>query len=69
MSLRQLILLRHAHAEPQAAGQTDVERVLSPRGEAEPTMPLPGCKAMRYRNVLWSRPHAVRNRRWHGWSR
>lgn len=35
MSLRQLILLRHAHAEPQAAGQTDVERVLSPRGEAE----------------------------------
>lgn len=35
MSLRQLILLRHAHAEPQASGQTDADRVLSPRGEAE----------------------------------
>jgi phosphohistidine phosphatase len=31
----ELILLRHAHAEPQAADGTDVERGLSPRGEAE----------------------------------
>ena len=31
----ELILLRHAHAETQAAGHDDLERPLSPRGEAE----------------------------------
>jgi phosphohistidine phosphatase len=31
----ELILLRHAHAEPQSSGGTDTERGLSPRGEAE----------------------------------
>lgn len=35
MSLRQLILLRHAHAEPQASGQSDADRALSPRGVTE----------------------------------
>ena len=35
MSLRRLILLRHAHAEPQQPGQHDRERCLSPTGEAE----------------------------------
>ncbi len=35
MSLRQLILLRHAHAEPQVGGQSDADRALSPRGVTE----------------------------------
>ena len=33
--MRELILLRHAHAEPGAAGQADFDRPLSPRGLAE----------------------------------
>jgi phosphohistidine phosphatase SixA len=33
--MRQLVLLRHAHAEPAAAGQADFERPLSPEGVAE----------------------------------
>lgn len=33
--MRELILLRHAHAEPVAAGQGDAERPLSMRGQAE----------------------------------
>jgi len=32
---REIILLRHAHAEPAAPGQDDMARVLSLRGEAE----------------------------------
>jgi phosphohistidine phosphatase len=32
---REIILLRHAHAEPLAAGQADADRPLSPRGIAE----------------------------------
>lgn len=35
MSVTELILLRHAHAEPQAGPGTDAERPLSLRGEAE----------------------------------
>ncbi|MCI1711256.1 MAG: histidine phosphatase family protein [Chiayiivirga sp.] len=35
MPATELILLRHAHAEPQAAAGTDAERPLSLRGEAE----------------------------------
>src|SRR3546814_7227304 len=34
-SMRELILLRHAHAEPAVAGQSDVDRPLSPEGIAE----------------------------------
>jgi phosphohistidine phosphatase SixA len=34
-TLRRLILLRHAHAQPQQPGQNDSERSLSPTGEAE----------------------------------
>jgi phosphohistidine phosphatase SixA len=33
--MRTLILLRHAHAEPAAAGQADVDRALSAEGLAE----------------------------------
>ncbi|BCT92314.1 phosphoglycerate mutase [Lysobacter helvus] len=33
--MRQLILLRHAHAEPAATGQADLDRPLSPEGLAE----------------------------------
>lgn len=33
--MRQLILLRHAHAVPAADGQPDVDRPLSPQGLAE----------------------------------
>lgn len=33
--MRTLILLRHAHAEPAAPGQADVDRPLSPEGLAE----------------------------------
>jgi phosphohistidine phosphatase len=32
---REIILLRHAHADPSSAGQTDLERGLSLRGQAE----------------------------------
>jgi len=35
MAVREIILLRHAHAEPAAAGQDDLARVLTLRGEAE----------------------------------
>jgi phosphohistidine phosphatase SixA len=33
--MRQLILLRHAHAEPASSGQADLDRPLSPEGLAE----------------------------------
>ena len=33
--MRQLILLRHAHAEPAITGQSDFDRPLSPQGLAE----------------------------------
>ena len=33
--MRELILLRHAHAEPAATGQPDMDRPLSPEGLAE----------------------------------
>ncbi len=33
--MRTLILLRHAHAEPAAAGQADIDRALSAEGLAE----------------------------------
>jgi phosphohistidine phosphatase len=33
--MRDLILLRHAHAEPAAAGQADIDRPLSSEGRAE----------------------------------
>jgi len=33
--MRELILLRHAHAEPAAEGQPDMDRPLSPEGLAE----------------------------------
>ena len=33
--MRELILLRHAHAEPPDAGQADLDRPLSPEGLAE----------------------------------
>ncbi|WP_372017341.1 SixA phosphatase family protein [Pseudoxanthomonas sp. 10H] len=33
--MRQVILLRHAHAEPASAGQADLDRPLSPVGLAE----------------------------------
>ncbi|WP_147653867.1 SixA phosphatase family protein [Vulcaniibacterium gelatinicum] len=33
--MRELILLRHAHAQPAAAGQADLDRPLSPEGLAE----------------------------------
>lgn len=33
--MRQLILLRHAHAEPAISGQSDFDRPLSPQGLAE----------------------------------
>ena len=33
--MRELILLRHAHAEPAAAGQADIDRPLSRQGIAE----------------------------------
>ena len=35
MSIRQIILLRHAHAEPPAAGQSDEDRPLTPGGQRE----------------------------------
>ena len=35
MSMRELILLRHAHAEPAAIGQADLDRPLSAEGLAE----------------------------------
>ena len=35
MAEREIILVRHAHAEPGSAGQDDIARVLSTRGEAE----------------------------------
>lgn len=35
MPVTELILLRHAHAEPQNDGGSDATRPLSPRGEAE----------------------------------
>jgi len=35
MTVREIILLRHAHAEPAVAGQDDIARVLTLRGEAE----------------------------------
>ena len=33
--MRELILLRHAHAEPAAPGQADIDRPLSLQGQAE----------------------------------
>ncbi|WP_420213636.1 histidine phosphatase family protein, partial [Escherichia coli] len=33
--MRELILLRHAHAEPATTGQADLDRPLSPVGLAE----------------------------------
>ncbi len=33
--MRELILLRHAHAEPATTGQSDLDRPLSPQGLAE----------------------------------
>ncbi len=33
--MRELILLRHAHAEPPASGQSDLDRPLSAEGHAE----------------------------------
>ena len=33
--MRELILLRHAHAEPATPGQSDLDRPLSPQGLAE----------------------------------
>ncbi|HVR81548.1 MAG TPA: histidine phosphatase family protein [Luteimonas sp.] len=33
--MRELILLRHAHAEPTSTGQADLDRPLSPEGLAE----------------------------------
>jgi phosphohistidine phosphatase SixA len=33
--MRELILLRHAHAEPAVAGQDDIDRPLSRQGQAE----------------------------------
>jgi phosphohistidine phosphatase len=33
--MRELVLLRHAHAEPAAPGQTDIDRPLSSEGLAE----------------------------------
>ena len=33
--MRELILLRHAHAEPAESGQPDIDRPLSPEGLAE----------------------------------
>ena len=33
--MRELILLRHAHAEPASTGQADLDRPLSPEGLAE----------------------------------
>jgi len=33
--MRELILLRHAHAEPASTGQADIDRPLSPEGLAE----------------------------------
>ncbi|WP_374012785.1 histidine phosphatase family protein [Pseudoxanthomonas koreensis] len=33
--MREVILLRHAHAEPASAGQADIDRPLSPQGLAE----------------------------------
>ena len=33
--MRELILLRHAHAEPASTGQADLDRPLSPEGIAE----------------------------------
>ena len=33
--MRELILLRHAHAEPASAGQADLDRPLSPEGLTE----------------------------------
>lgn len=33
--MRELILLRHAHAEPADTGQADIDRPLSPHGHAE----------------------------------
>ncbi|MCA1713704.1 MAG: histidine phosphatase family protein [Gammaproteobacteria bacterium] len=33
--MRELILLRHAHAEPAASGQSDMDRPLSAEGHAE----------------------------------
>jgi phosphohistidine phosphatase SixA len=33
--MRELVLLRHAHAEPAANGQDDEDRALSPEGRAE----------------------------------
>lgn len=33
--VRELILLRHAHAEPASPGQADIDRPLSPHGLAE----------------------------------
>lgn len=35
MAIREIILLRHAHADPATPGQDDIARVLSLRGEAE----------------------------------
>lgn len=35
MAVREIILVRHAHAEPAASGQDDLARVLTLRGEAE----------------------------------
>ncbi|HEY0178122.1 MAG TPA: histidine phosphatase family protein [Dokdonella sp.] len=35
MAVREMILLRHAHADPVMSGQDDIARVLSLRGEAE----------------------------------
>lgn len=32
--MRQLILIRHAHAESPAPGQADADRALSPEGQA-----------------------------------
>lgn len=33
--MRELVLLRHAHAEPSREGQSDADRPLSPEGRAE----------------------------------
>ncbi|MCB1574866.1 MAG: histidine phosphatase family protein, partial [Xanthomonadales bacterium] len=45
MSVRQIILLRHAHAEPPADGQTDESRPLTGGGVREAEMAAAWLKA------------------------
>lgn len=40
--MRELILLRHAHAEPATPGQADLDRPLSPVGWLKPKPPASG---------------------------